>query len=122
MEQEIIKLTQTRFQIRWLDKRFFKQIVTVDFQPLIDVFKLDELYQKYCLVHWQAKPFGLRRWGVYCRSSKQYYGFDYDKIDTNDAPSLPYQRTETKDILPPSAVICYPNVKVTKNNGIIIFS
>ncbi|MEM8641657.1 MAG: hypothetical protein AAGG51_22990 [Cyanobacteria bacterium P01_G01_bin.54] len=60
MNQCISKLTPTRFRLWW--QGVFSSAMTIDFEPLIEHFQLKGDFK---LVHWQAKPFGLRRWGVY---------------------------------------------------------
>lgn len=116
LTQKIFPLSATKFQLSWDDPQYKKDTITIDFQTIIDHFQLDTQYQKYCLLHWQAKPFALRRWGIYCRESQTYHGCDFNKVETGNARSFLLQRPETREILPPSAVVCYPDVIAVKEN------
>jgi hypothetical protein len=50
----------------------------LDFNPILKAFKLE--HRVGVIEHWQAKPVGLRRWGLYCIMTDQYYSVDADKI------------------------------------------
>lgn len=56
--------------------------IKLNFQPLIKQFSLTG---NYVLIHWQAKPKGLRRFGVYC-STDCYQAVDHNKLVFNDLP------------------------------------
>lgn len=49
----------------------------LDFKFLVDHFNLTGIF---CLVHWQARPRGLRRWGIYCGERAAYFGIEWDKL------------------------------------------
>lgn len=56
--------------------------IKLNFHPLIKQFNL---VGNYVLIHWQAKPKGLRRFGVYC-STDSYRAVDYNKLVFDDLP------------------------------------
>jgi hypothetical protein len=49
----------------------------MDFNPIIDKFNLAG---NFCLLHWQAKPFGLRRWGIYDGGKDKYYAATWNHL------------------------------------------
>lgn len=69
-EQKIVKVHQAKFLVFWSDRPDSELII--DFNPLIDFFKLEG---NFCLIHWQAKPKGLRKWGTYDRFLDSYFSF-----------------------------------------------
>ena len=56
--------------------------LTLDFNPIIEQFKLHEGRSDYKLIHWQAKPKGDRQWGVYDRASDSYSCGVWDDLPT----------------------------------------
>lgn len=71
----ITKIDKGKFDIQWEGKP--ETLIHLDFNPLVDNFKLDNAY---VLGHWQAIPKGLRRWGLYCGLSDNYYSCEYDQV------------------------------------------
>lgn len=57
----------------------------MDFNPIIERF---HLVGNFCLVHWQAKPFGLRRWGVYDAGKDKYYPFSWNGAVCSTSPKF----------------------------------
>lgn len=118
MRQKIIKLDTGRFKVNWDDSKYEKDIINLDFNPIIKHFNLKQ-YDDYVLIHWQARPFGLRRWGFYCGKSDQYYGCDHDKAFFSSNSFKLLQLDETKLLNPPSAVVLLANQKIHYDGEII---
>jgi hypothetical protein len=57
-----------KFHLSWDEKP--SEYLILDFSPLIAAFALEG---KYCLIHWQARPKGLRTWGIYDSLTSNYY-------------------------------------------------
>ena len=66
-KQNIIKLATAKFQVSTEQVRNSELIL--DFSPLIERFNLSGNYQ---LIHFQAKPKGHRRWGIYRSRDDSY--------------------------------------------------
>lgn len=111
--KQIVKKTAipNKFTLHWQDVPNSQLII--DFNPLIQIFRLTG---HYVLLHYQARPVGLRRFGA-------LYQGDYFPLDDLEAKTA--SRTlylpESLGALPPNAVICYPNSKLTVNefSGVI---
>lgn len=75
--------------------------ITLDFNPI-----LEHLGEKkgLCLVHYQAKPKNLRRFGVWCNG--EYFATN-DPI-SSAVPSMAICLKESELKFPPNAVIAYP--------------
>lgn len=75
----------------------------MDFNPIIDRFRLSG---NFCLVHWQAKPFGLRRWGAYDAGKDKYYPFKWNEVLCSTPPRfLQVDEELVKSV--PTAVLCF---------------
>ena len=107
--QQVIKLSPTKFNVSWSGRTQEKDKIVIDFEPIIDYFQLSG---DFVLIHWQSRPFGLRRWGAYDSFSHNYYPFDYDKINLNFIPIKLLQRPEIPNVLPPSAVILFSDCRL----------
>ena len=104
---QIIRKTGFRtYQLFWEEKP--DEILNLDFNPLVNQFRLND--DKCVLVHWQAKPKGLRRYGVYDVLKDQYYGVDYDKLSLAYTKCIPIQIDETAFKTIPTAVLLYKEV------------
>lgn len=80
----------------------------MDFNPIIDRFHLTG---DFCLVHWQAKPFGLRRWGAYDAGKDKYYPFTWNGALCSTPPTfLQIDEELVKSV--PTAVLLFPNTTV----------
>ena len=86
--------------------------LAMDFNPLIEKFRL---VGQFCLLHWQAKPFGERRWGVYDAGSDSYASLLYSELDLQVIPRL-LQVDENIVKTVPTAVIYFPRSRIIKNN------
>lgn len=76
MTHLIEKLGQAQFNIEWKDEA--DSLIHLDFRPLLDNYRLN--YNPSVLEHWQAKPFGLRRWGLYDIIYDTYYSAEAENI------------------------------------------
>lgn len=88
----------------------------MNFTPIIREF---QLVGKFCLLHWQAKPFGLRRWGVYDAGADKYFATTWNCTDIN-CGGIPLQLDETIVTTVPTAVIYFKNSKVIERNYLSI--
>jgi hypothetical protein len=102
LKQKIRKLSDTRFQIIYRELPKFK--LFVDFRPLIESLGLTE---DFCLVHWQARPRGERRWGIF--DGKGYRGFESYR---SELPCEGMQLDERLQTTVPTAVLCYRNARL----------
>lgn len=76
MPQLVEKIEKGKFKIEW--ESVPDSTILLDFNPLMNVFNLHN--RPLVLEHWQAKPEELRRWGLYCVLSDNYFPADFDKI------------------------------------------
>ena len=97
MEKIITKIAPAHFKIRIKDRSNFRLVL--NFNPIIERFNLKGNYQ---LIHWQAKPFGYREWGVYNSLDDSYTSINQFQIAGN-FKSLQIPDSEAQSI--PSAVI-----------------
>lgn len=112
--QNITKLSEAKFHIVWDEKS--EDDLTVNFNPLISTYRLKG---EFCMVHWQAKPKFLRRWGIYDSSTDSYRAFDHDKLDILiGVQCRPLQINEGMHSTVPTAVLLFePSILVVKTNG-----
>lgn len=105
MKQVIRKLGERKFHIFW--RGDYRDVpssnLELDFLPFIQL--LDEPIGKI-LIHFQAKPKGLRRWGIYDFENDEYYCCNHNEvaIDSNNILLLSLDENTTRTI-PTSAVI-----------------
>lgn len=92
----------------------------LDFEPIITAFNLVK-FQKFVLCHWQSRPKGIRGYGFYDWSKKQYLCLDWDRVAIHKAQTKLYQLDENIIKTAPTAVICFPRVSLASNgdSGII---
>lgn len=107
MRQKVIKLGERQFKVFW--EQYETQALRLDFRPLVTQLNINS---PTVFLHWQGRPFGLRRWGVYCWESDQYYGVDHDKLTLGDLPAITYQIPEKQFKTLPTAVLVYRNCVV----------
>lgn len=86
--------------------------LAMDFNSIINQFRL---VGQFCLLHWQAKPVGKRRWGVYDAGSDHYISVEYCELHLQVVPQL-LQVDENVVKTVPTAVLFFPNSKLVKNN------
>lgn len=77
MRQQHVELVSPgQFRVWW--DGYEDQALLLNFNPLIATFNLTGAF---CLIHWQARPKGLRRWGVYDHLAGMYYPMDYNQFN-----------------------------------------
>lgn len=88
----------------------------MDFNPLIKAFNLSG---DFCLLHWQAKPFGERRWGVYDEKLGQYFSCEWNNLAIRSSGMI-LQVDEKIIQTVPVAVVCYKDSRVEEGDYISI--
>lgn len=89
-------------------------ILRLNFEPIVDEFNLTG---DFTLLHWQAKPKQLRRWGAFCqlKGTTQYHAFDH--FIANGLEHRGFQLDETDTLFVPTAVVYYPNCTCSVDAG-----
>jgi len=89
-------------------------VLVIDFNPILNILPKES--ENFVLAHYQAKPKNLRTWGVYARGN--YYSFSNYFANSS---SISIKLDEKNLILPPHAVLYYPNsvLKIENDIGII---
>lgn len=101
IEQVINKIGKAKFRVYWSD--LDNSEIIMDFNPII---RVNNLAGSYLLLHWQAKPFAYRRWGIYDSNTDQYHAFDWDKVEFPSPLHIQtLQIPEAKWKVKPTAVI-----------------
>lgn len=90
-----------KFIISWSNT--LETSLILDFNPFIERFKLD-LNQEFRLLHWQARPKGVRTWGVFYSSGK-YKVFHEEWYALGNLNVNLLQLDETKIKTLPTAVL-----------------
>ena len=90
----------------------------MDFNPIIHNHKF-KLAGNFCLMHWQAKPFGLRRWGIYDAGQNEYFAGEWHQIQCLTIPEF-LQINEEIIKTVPTAVLLFRKSKVLVNQYISI--
>lgn len=81
----------------------------MDFNPIIERFNLTG---NFCLLHWQAKPFGLRRWGAYDGGKDKYHAIAWNCIH-NDCSSPRFLQIDEEQVKTvPTAVMLFADATV----------
>lgn len=83
----------------------------MDFNPIINWFRLRG---QFCILHWQAKPFGQRRWGVYDGGVDSYTSLKYCELELVSIPQL-LQVDENTIKTVPTAVLYFPKSQLIQN-------
>lgn len=115
----ISKKDKNKFYIFWVKNNsvgLANSGIELDFSPFVNKISLD--YSKinfYCLLHWQAVPKGLRRWGLYDSTTEQYYSID--EVEAINTKFITFQLDETIIKTVPVAVLFFPNTKLLKINS-----
>ena len=90
----------------------------MNFKPIVDWFRLKG---QFCLLHWQAKPFGQRRWGVYDGGTESYTSVKHCEVELKVLPQM-LQVDENLIKTVPTAVLYFANSKLVKNDYYSIIS
>lgn len=83
----------------------------MNFNPIIDWFRLSG---QFCILHWQAKPSGQRRWGLYDAGEDSYTSLKYCELQLRTIPQL-LQVDENIIKTVPTAVLYFPRSQLVKN-------
>jgi hypothetical protein len=100
MGQVVEKQSHTQFVVYWEEQPEVKLTLSFD-----DIIRMHKLSGQYCLIHWQAKPFGLRRFGVY-DSLGRYTPLDWNQLIPYSGETEILQVDETLSKRIPVAVMC----------------
>lgn len=86
----------------------------MDFAPICKRFNL----KSGVLLHWQAKPFGVRCWGVYEIATGDYTAVGYDKIhfDLSRMQTLQLKEQNHPGVKP-TAVLYFPDAMLANSKG-----
>lgn len=101
LPQKISKTATGRFDVTYEHLPDFK--LALNFNPIIQRFNLQG---RFCLLHWQAKPFGLRRWGIYDSGKDFYVACEWGQIEILKSPRC-LQIDETVSSTVPTAVLFF---------------
>lgn len=107
MKQIIRKASQGIILLFWIDdlnQTIPDSLITLDFNPII---KAANLVKNFAICHYQARPKGLRKWGI-------FYEGDYFSVKKINS-AVPYESIwldESDLIYPPNAVIVHKNCKL----------
>lgn len=102
--QKIEKLSDSTFRCSW---NMPDSTLKLNFDVLIQHFNL---MGQFCLMHWQAKPKGLRRWGIYCSAEDSYFSTDWDRIVFDRDLQIETLQVDEQIIKTvPTAVLCLRN-------------
>lgn len=99
--QRVKKTSTGQFEITYEHLPDFK--LALNFNPIIERFNL---VGNFCLLHWQAKPFGLRRWGLYDGAKDSYVACEWKQIELLSNPRC-LQLDETISSAVPTAVLYF---------------
>jgi hypothetical protein len=103
-KKQIIKLDKSVFQVNTIGVP--QSAIILDFNPLIkEVLKVKE-YANFCLIHWQAKPFGNRTFGVFDYNSDDYFSSPNIEGWGKNIFSVQVNENFIKSI--PVAMLCLP--------------
>lgn len=109
MRQVVNHVGKGKFRLFWQGRR--NSIMDLNFNPIVDQFGLKG---DFVLLHWQAMPKYLRRWGMYCSTDDKYYPFDFDKFKLSACCHFQtLQLNERKWNTKPTAVIWVKDVKLS---------
>ena len=112
MKQIIRKASCGIFLLFWINESgemLSDSLITLDFNPII---KAANLVKNFAICHYQARPKGLRRWGI-------FYEGDYFSVEKISS-ALPYESIcldESDLIYPPNAVIVHRNCQLVFNQS-----
>jgi hypothetical protein len=112
-EPKIRKYGRFRFAVSYESIPEF--ILRLNFEPIITKFDLNG---SFTLLHWQAKPRGLRRWGAFCRQDESTSYKAFEEYTCN----VPYQRGIQLDErlinTVPTAVILFPECECIVDDAV----
>lgn len=104
-----VTLSYPDFSTVYPEVKFDK--LEMDFNPFIERFKLRG---RFCLLHWQAKPFGERRWGVFDGGTDKYVSLKGTELELKAIPRL--LEVDEKIIKTVPTAVCYfPDCKLVRS-------
>jgi len=114
MTKQIIRKAASKgiFTVFWIDNLgevIPDSLITLDFNPII---KEANLIKNFAICHYQARPKGLRRWGI-------FYADDYFSVEKVTS-SIPYETIwldESSLTFPPNAVLIHQNCQLVFNRS-----
>ena len=106
LSQKVKRTSTGQFEVTYEHLPEFK--LALNFNPIIERFNLEG---DFCLLHWQAKPFGLRRWGIYDRAKDSYVACEWNQIEVLKNPRC-LQVDEALVTTVPTAVLCFESASV----------
>jgi hypothetical protein len=113
--QTIEKLAHATFRCSW--EKVKNSTLKLNFDVLIAHYGLTG---SFCLLHWQARPKGLRQWGVYCSSTDSYYSVKYNRMAFEAGQQMEaLQIDETVEHTVPTAVLHLMNTYVQPKGDLI---
>ncbi|MEG4286990.1 hypothetical protein QUB68_28190 [Microcoleus sp. A006_D1] len=101
LSQKVSKTATGQFEVTYEHLPDFK--LALNFNSIIQRFNLQG---NFCLLHWQAKPFGLRRWGVYDGGKDSYVACEWNQVEALKNPRC-LQLDETIITTVPTAVLYF---------------
>jgi len=107
------QIGEAKFHLIW--NKSLSLSIRLDFAPLIDQVQRQGQMSHFCLVHWQARPKYLRRWGVFgfLPSTNIYLVCNTIQIQVRQQTAYTIQLDESQIRTVPTSVIVYPNCKAT---------
>lgn len=111
-KQIIRKASQGIILLFWIDdlgEMIPDSLITLNFNPII---KAANLVKNFAICHYQARPKGLRRWGI-------FYEGDYFSVKKINS-AVPYESIlldESDLFYPPNAVLVHRNCQLVFNQS-----
>lgn len=106
---KITKLNEYRFEVAYPGH----EVLKLDFEPLHIAGQRLHPCQGYVMKHWQARPRGLRRFGLFAWRNGQGWYSCHDTPEASSAVHYDLQIEESNRV--PSAALFYPNASVLDN-------
>ncbi len=101
----IQKLSKAKFKIN--TDNIPNSELELDFNPIIDEF---DLKGNFLLIHWQAKPKGYRKWGIYSSKGDRYYSLTSIEMERWTGKTLQLDDLTASTV--PSAVLLVKNARL----------
>ena len=116
-------MSETKYSLRWEESE--EKPLHIDFKDVVDRFKQlspGSEMKNIAFLHWQARPRGLRQWGILYYNwegvTRYLSGVAGEIIFEHLlAPSKLIDVPENIAKSPPTAVICYTDVQVIRDNS-----
>ena len=109
----VTKLSSGRFNICW--ERRYNTAMVLDFNHLIRAY---DLVPPFVIFHFQARPKGLRRWGIFDGGRDEYLSLESDRVRL-DLPGRPIQIPDAEGVMP-TAVLLYDKATAVAEGETIV--